>query len=72
MKPKIIKTKHELHWHIISNYLDDISNFWVAHTDEDFKKILTELKSYVNKKLALDGDGEVIDFFVVYLQQSDD
>ena len=72
MKHKTVKTRHELHWHIISNYLDNISNFWVAHTDETLKKLLNELQNYVNKKLELNCDGDVIDFFVVVLQQPKD
>lgn len=72
MKTKIIKTKHELHWHIIDAYLNDILNFGVAHTDETFKNLLNELKSYVDKKLALNCNGDVMDFFVVFLQQSKD
>ena len=67
-----IETKHELHWHIIDAYLNDISNFWVAHTDETFKKLLSEMQKYVNGKLALNCNGDVIDFFVVFLQQPKD
>lgn len=72
MKPKIIETRQELHWHVISNYLDDISNFWVANTDEAFKKLLKNIKDYVDGKLTLNGNGEVIDLYVTVLQKSDE
>lgn len=72
MKQKIIETRQELHWHVISNYLDDISNFWVANTDEAFKKLLKDIKDYVDGKLELKGNGEVIDLHVTVLQKSDE
>lgn len=72
MKQKIIETRQELHWHVISNYLDDISNIWVANTDEAFKKLLKDMQDYVDGKLELKGNGEVIDLHVTVLQKSDE
>ncbi|MBD5585227.1 MAG: hypothetical protein HDQ88_09095 [Clostridia bacterium] len=69
MKTKTIKTKQELHWHIISNYLESISNFRVAHTDEKFKKLLNEIQSYVDEKLATDCDGDILEICVVVSQK---
>ncbi len=72
MKSNIILTKQDVHWHIISNYLEYLSNYCVADTDETFSSLLKQMQKYVNNKLKLNGDGEVIDLFVLVLQQSND
>lgn len=71
MKTKIIQTKQDVHWHIISEYLDSVSNFCVAYTDKTFRKLLSEMRDYVNKKLKPSYDGEIVDIFVTVLQKPD-
>lgn len=71
MKPDIILTKQEIHWHIINDYLNSISGFCVSHKDEKFNKLLSEIQSYVNKKLAPDGNGDIIDIYVLVSQEPD-
>lgn len=72
MKQKTIETRHELHWHVINDYLEALTTFWVANTDETFKKLLNNMKNYVDKKLALNGSGDVIDTYVTVLQEHDE
>jgi len=72
MKPNVILTKQDVHWHIINSYLEAISNYVVADTDETFGNLLKQMQGYVNYKLKLNGAGEVIDFFVLVLQQAND
>lgn len=69
MKQKTIKTKHELYWYIIEDYLYTISEIGVASKDETFKKLLKELRSYVDKKLELSGD--IAEIYVTVVQQSE-
>ena len=71
MENKVIETRHELEWHIINEFLEAIENYGIVYTDETFKKLLEDIQKYVYGKISLNGDGEVVDLYVVVLQEGE-
>ncbi len=71
MKPKTIKTKQEFHWHFIDVYLELLSRLYITHQDKVFCEKLNDLKNYLDEKLKLESNGEIVDTYVVVLQQSE-
>lgn len=67
---KVILTKQEIQWHFINDYLEALSGIVITQQDSIFNKMLKNMQDYVDSKLTLNGDGEVIDMFVLVLQQS--
>ncbi len=53
-------------WYFISEYLDMI-NYTCAKCDEEFLYYYDQLVNYVNSKIGLSKDNEVIDFYLIYL-----
>lgn len=70
MNSEIVFTKQEIQWHLVNEYLEALSNIVITQKDKDFYKLFKDMQDYVNGKLMLDSDGEVIDMFVLVLQQS--
>ena len=68
----IIYTKQEIGWHVIHHYLDSISAVGMVQRDKDFCKLFSAMQSYVDKKLEFNGDGDVIDYYVVVLQHAEE
>ena len=71
MKTKITKTKQEFCWHFVAVYLELLSNIYPIHKDKVFFEKLNDLKNYLDNKLALETDDDIIDTYVVVLQQSE-
>ena len=72
MKQKTIKTKQDFYWHFVDAYIDLISHIHSICEDEVFREKLYDLKNYLNEKLHLASDGEIIETYVTVLQQSDE
>lgn len=72
MKSKTIKTKQDFCWHFVDVYLEMLSHIGAIYDDEVFCKKFYDLKNYLDKKLALENDGEIIETYVVVLQQRND
>ncbi|MDE7083112.1 MAG: hypothetical protein K2O89_05345 [Clostridia bacterium] len=72
MKNKTIKTKQDFYWHFVDTYIDLISHIHCIGEDEIFRDKLCDLKNYINEKLQLASDGEIIETYVTVLQQSDE
>lgn len=70
MKQKIIETKLEFSWYFISVYLEMLSKIGATYKDEGFATRLNDLQNYVDEKLPLSGNGDIIDYFVTILQKS--
>ncbi len=71
MKQKTIKTKQDFYWHFIDTYIDLISHLHCISEDEVFCDKLNDIKKYIDKKLKLASDGEIIETYVTVLQQYD-
>jgi len=72
MEQKIIENKLDLPWYFISVYLDMLSKMGTLRRDKVFDKKLKDLQDYVNSKITLKSDGDVLDFFVTVLQKPED
>lgn len=72
MKQKTIETRQNFYWHFIDVYLDLLSQIHFIREDEVFYGMIGEMKSYIDKKLALDNDSDIIDTYVTVLQESDE
>ena len=71
MKSKITKTKQEFCWHFVDVYLELLSQISAVHEDKVFFEKLNDLKNYLDEKLALKSDDEIVDTYVIVLQQSE-
>ena len=71
MKPKITKTKQEFYWHFVDVYLEMLSQIYAIRKDEVFFEKLNDLKNYLDEKLSLGNDAEIVDTYVVVLHQSE-
>ncbi len=71
MKNKTIKTKQEFCWHFVDVYLELLSQICAFRGDKVFCEKLDDLKNYLDEKLALKSDEDVIKTYVVVLQQSE-
>lgn len=69
---KIIFTKQEIEWYIIHHYLEAISTIGAVDKDVIFCKMFNDIKKYVTEKLTFNGEGDVLDLFVVALQCTED
>lgn len=72
MKQKIIQTKQDLSWHIVNSCLTELYNLGIAYNDKNFKKMLDKMQNYVDCKLALNSNGDILERYVIVLQKQDD
>ncbi len=72
MKQKIIENRLDLPWYFMSVCLDMLSKLGGLRNDEVFDGKLKDLQDYVNSKLPLKSDGDILDFFVTVLQKPED
>ena len=71
MKTKITKTKQEFCWHFVDVYLELLSQIYAIREDKVFFKKLCDLENYLDEKLSLGSEEEIVDTYVVVLQQSE-
>lgn len=62
---KVVYTKLDFSWYLARTYLDIMRGIGVFSRDEEFNRLFTELRDYVNKKLSLPCAGDINDIFVV-------
>lgn len=72
MKTKITKTKQEFCWHFVDVYLELLSQIYAIRQDKVFFEKLCDLKNYLDEKLALGNEEEIVDTYVVVLHQPND
>lgn len=70
MKNKLIKTKQDIFWNVMRLYLYGISHYGICYKDKEFNRLYKELCEYVSKKVALPTDDDVIDSYVLVIQQA--
>ena len=68
MKNKIIKTKQDADWFVISSYIELLFKFGITYKDKHFEKMLKDLLNYVHGKLDLKTDGDILDYYIVVLK----
>lgn len=44
----------------------------IAYNDKNFKKMLDKMQNYVDCKLALNSNGDILERYVIVLQKQDD
>lgn len=71
MKQKIIETKQDFYWHFVDTYLDLLTHVAIAYEDKTFRDMLLEIKLYLDEKLKLNVNGEIIETYVTVLQERD-
>ena len=71
MKNKITKTKQEFYWHFVDVYLELLSQIYAIREDKVFFEKLCDLKNYLDEKLSLGNEEEIVDTYVVVLHQSE-
>ena len=71
MKNKITKTKQEFCWHFVDVYLELLSQIYAIREDKVFFEKLCDLKNYLDEKLSLGNEEEIVDTYVVVLHQSE-
>ena len=71
MKPKITKTKQKFYWHFVDVYLELLSQICAVREDKVFFEKLCDLKNYLDEKLSLGNEEEIVDTYVVVLHHSE-
>lgn len=72
MKPETIETKQEFCWHFVDVYLELLSQIYAIRKDKVFFEKLCDLKNYLDEKLSLGNEEEIVETYVVVLHQSND
>lgn len=70
MEQKIIETKQDWAWSFIYYYLYFLDSLATPPADEVYKKLLSDLRAYVAKKIEV--DGEIIDYYITVLHTQED
>ncbi|MCM1306826.1 MAG: hypothetical protein NC037_04215 [Bacteroides sp.] len=60
----IVYIKEDFCWHYAAMYLDGLLNSAVVQ-DEEFMRLYNQVKEYVDSKIFIPYQGEVVDFNVV-------
>ncbi len=71
MKTKITKTKQEFCWHFVDVYLELLLQIHSIREDDVFFEKLHDIRNYLDEKLSLGSEEEIVDTYIVVLQQSE-
>ncbi len=69
MNSNFIQTKQNYEWHLIRNYLEGIYRYQEIKKDDKFIKLFKELFAYVESKLELPANGDIVDLYVTVIQE---
>ena len=69
MEKQITKTKKELIWEFVGLYLDLLENVPILRNDKGFLLLYQPLKDYVYHKNFDEQKGDVVDTYVVIMQE---
>ena len=68
---EFIITRQPYEWHMVKAYLSAFNALCRKVHDKKFQKMLVEMTEYVNGRLVLPKDSEVIDCYVAMVQCRD-
>ncbi len=68
-KTKRVITKHDLKWYFALSFVDLAETLGVYYEDKGFKSIVDEMRNYVNDKIDLTVDGEIVKTYVAVVQE---
>ena len=60
-----IKVKQCPFWYFAWQYLQYLEDFYVIMEDKEFVRRYKQLKEYVEEKIELPGDGDILDAYMV-------
>lgn len=64
-------TQQNLYWYLVQFYLDGLHPVKFLMDDEGFRKIFNRMEKYVLKKIELPSGGDILDNYVVVVQEKE-